>query len=444
MAERRRAAQQKAVRKKKTRIVIDNTRKSLQKKATETLVLLPDSEAAQEIHLKRMTRNRSSRSRIARRIAQQHHPSRNWNNLPASKPSSLSFQPYLQYIAPEKTIKVCHAIESLGLGGAQTMMLELVNGLNSYYGEHIENYVVCVNRKLQKSNKLYESYGINPDCVTYDKFKKYVDSRDINIVVHHRISNSKCLKNFLSKDIKYILINHTWHALRNMPTFLECDYYVSVCKFLDRAVAWLDFIHPSRKLVVLNGIEDKYLEDIEPAKLKPGFKTGRCHRMVGSKFRLDSLSWMQTKVKRSIPDFTHHLIGTHKQAKIFSKKYNWFTYHGTILDRKEKMSILKALDVYFYETFQDEGASVAILEALACGVPVITKGLGGCPELVINGRNGMIVKDRQQYLIRLQQLAGDEAFRADLSQKTRDDFIKRLHVKHTACKYMQIFDDLIS
>lgn len=371
---------------------------------------------------------------------------------PPKYPSSSEFDfagflTFSDYEYKSRTVNVLHIIESVGLGGAQTMMLELVNGLNSYYGDHINNVVVHIaKRAAEKKNPtqlLFKSYGVIPQPVAQSNLKKLCVENSIDVVVHHRIANSVCMKCFLPENVKYILLNHTWNLLAKISGFRQCDLYLSVCSFLDNKTKWPSFIHDSRKIVILNGVENKYLEDIRPADLDGKFKTGRCHRMVAGKFAVDSLHWMHNKVSSVIPGFKHYLMGTSAAAKATASSKKSIHYFGSVLKRKKKMSIIKALDVYFYETFQNEGASVAILESLACGVPVICKPLGGNSELVRNGLNGYLVADRSDFLLRMKSLADNRALLDKLKEQTAKDFEDRLHVKHTACKYMQLFERLI-
>jgi len=60
--------------------------------------------------------------------------------------------------------------------------------------------------------------------------------------------------------------------------------------------------------------------------------------------------------------------------------------------------------------------------------------------LVLNGTNGFLCKDRTLFEIRLKQLASGKF--PDLRDKTLIDFEERLHVRHTACKYVQLFEKL--
>lgn len=394
------------------------------------------------------TSNRLAGRRAARRRLKEERNSKPRFFLPSTPiamPDFLNFHEYRYQSAP---INVLHVIESVGMGGAQTMMMELVNGLNSYYGSYINNKVVNLvsrvkNEKLS-NGKLYKSYGVVPDQVNHSMLKRVCEKHNTDIVLQHRIAHSKCIRNHLPANTKYILLNHTWNFLHHISNFQSCDLYVSVCNFLDKKTAWPEFVHPSRHLVILNGVENKYLEDIPSEVLSGTFKTGRCHRLIPSKFAVDSVYWMGKKVSRMIPGFKHYLIGSNSSAKSASLTNKNVEYLGTILDRQKKMAIIKSFDVYFYETFQHEGASVAILESLACGVPVICKPFGGNAELVRNNVNGFIAGDRSDFLVRMKWLAEDSVALEDLKHRTRLDFENRLNVKHAACKYMQVFDQVVN
>ena len=262
-------------------------------------------------------------------------------------------------------------------------------------------------------------------------------------MVQHRISTAIDLRNAIPSDMKYILINHTVHQMEKMRLFPSCDFYVSVCKFLHKRTDWPKHIHDSRKVVILNGVENDYIEDIEPAELEGNFKTGRCHRMVPSKFRADSLRYLHNRLAKEIRGLRHFMMGHSQQAKSIADRFSTIVYFGSINKRSKKMSIIKALDVYHYETYADEGASMAILESLAVGVPVICKTYGGCKELIINGVNGYLVTDRSGFHVRLKDLDSNPKKLKQLKESTKFDFEKRLHIRHTVCRYMQLFEHVI-
>lgn len=362
--------------------------------------------------------------------------------LPAAEPLEIEFLPFSAFTSI-RAITVCHVIESVGLGGAQIMSMELINGLRKYYPD-MKNYYVYVGNSPKSDRKLFLAYDNVPINMHYSDLREFCESHSVDIVVQHRISNSLCLKKCIPRGVKYILINHTWNMLSKLSAFRFCDVYVSVCTFLKQSAKLDPSIHSSRSLSILNGIESDFIEDLPKVDLGTGFNTGRCHRLTEGKFKADSLRWMATKVRKSVVDFKHHLIGASAEAKILCKKSDCLSYLGPIVDRNKKMSIIKSLDLYFYETFQHEGASIALLESLACGVPVVCKALGGCPEIVINNVNGFIVQDRSDYMLRMKHLSDDRKLLERLHYSAIADFDTRLHVRHASTKYAQLFEKILT
>ena len=63
-----------------------------------------------------------------------------------------------------------------------------------------------------------------------------------------------------------------------------------------------------------------------------------------------------------------------------------------VVTGEEKAKLFKDADLFAYPTyFHPEGQPVAILEAMASGLPVITTHRGSIKEMITDGRNGFIV-----------------------------------------------------
>jgi glycosyltransferase involved in cell wall biosynthesis len=62
-------------------------------------------------------------------------------------------------------------------------------------------------------------------------------------------------------------------------------------------------------------------------------------------------------------------------------------------DPKSVADYLNASDVFVMGSLR-EGWSVAMLEALACGLPIVTTNVSGAEELIVAGKNGFIVNER--------------------------------------------------
>jgi glycosyltransferase involved in cell wall biosynthesis len=62
-------------------------------------------------------------------------------------------------------------------------------------------------------------------------------------------------------------------------------------------------------------------------------------------------------------------------------------------NREEIRTWLRATDCLLLPTYT-EAAPAAVMEAFACGIPAITSDAGGCPEIVEDGKNGLMVPVR--------------------------------------------------
>jgi glycosyltransferase involved in cell wall biosynthesis len=88
--------------------------------------------------------------------------------------------------------------------------------------------------------------------------------------------------------------------------------------------------------------------------------------------------------------------------------------------RDDVEQILPALDLFLLSSAY-EGLPNVILEAMACGVPVVAPDVGGCRELVRHGRSGFLAARgaRDELLQASRSLLADSALRARLGDEAR-------------------------
>ena len=324
---------------------------------------------------------------------------------------------------------VCHIIDNMGVGGAQTMMSELVNGFFKYRPD-ITTRVVVLNKE-----GVVNPYSLSLDFCNRDNLARFLEDNQIGIVVQHRTNDSSCIKKWLPSSVKYVLVNHTWNNIDRMARFKRCDHYISVCKFLDDHTEWK--VNASQRSMVLNGLENENIGTILPAKLDGKLKIGRCHRLLGNKFSVESLKWVGYYMPK---DLVYYIVGENDEAKQLAKRYPNIRYLGPITDYEKKISIIKGFDIYFYETFGNEGASMAVLESLACGVPVLCSPFGGNGELITHNVNGLLLKTKQEYQEMLRYMYNLPALVQAFKDRSKEDFASRLHIKHVVEKYADIFE----
>jgi len=110
-------------------------------------------------------------------------------------------------------------------------------------------------------------------------------------------------------------------------------------------------------------------------------------------------------------------------------------------------SFLNSLDVFanlsFYESF-----GVAILEASACGLPVIASHVGGIPEVLLEAKTGFLVEphDIQTVAVRFLELKNNPELRRQLGKTGREfvtsNYEQEMCVQICAKNYLKIIGSL--
>ena len=88
---------------------------------------------------------------------------------------------------------------------------------------------------------------------------------------------------------------------------------------------------------------------------------------------------------------------------------------------KEVVELMKACEVFLYASIGGEGIPRAILEAMACGKPVVATRVAGTPEAVRDGETGFLVEvgDYEAMARRAVEILRDDELRARLGRNAR-------------------------
>ncbi len=88
-----------------------------------------------------------------------------------------------------------------------------------------------------------------------------------------------------------------------------------------------------------------------------------------------------------------------------------------------------------------EGIPNVLKEAMACGLPVVASSVGGIPELVNDGRTGILVPPRNAAALAdaLQRLSEDEAMRSQMGRAGRERVVRDFNLKTSTTKRANLF-----
>ena len=91
--------------------------------------------------------------------------------------------------------------------------------------------------------------------------------------------------------------------------------------------------------------------------------------------------------------------------------------------RKDVPKLMKISDVAVSSSLR-EGLPINVLEAFACGLPVVALNCRGMSDLIENGRNGFIIDNRNEFVQKIQRLINNNDTFIKLSNKNNHYLIK--------------------
>lgn len=281
------------------------------------------------------------------------------------------------------------------------------------------NYDICVERSPLKFNNIKAIYDL----------KKIINNEKFNLIHCHtpmgsvvtRLAARKARQRY---GTKVIYTAHGFHFYKGAPIknwllFYPVEWYLS--KFTDTLITinLEDYLFAKKhfnnrckkiKYVPGVGIDIKKFEvnllEKEKTMLKRsfGFKKGdyiltciaRLDKNKNQGFLIDCMRKL-TKIDQTIKLL---LVGPDEfngEYQLKTKKYDLNNNIYFAGKRSDIPQILKITDIVVSAS-KREGLPVNIMEALASNVPVVALNCRGMNDLIINGQNGFIVTNMEEYV----------------------------------------------
>ena len=118
-------------------------------------------------------------------------------------------------------------------------------------------------------------------------------------------------------------------------------------------------------------------------------------------------------------------------------KSHWVEFIGEISE-KEKNEFLGNAYALLFPIDWPEPFGLVMIEALACGTPVVAWRCGSVPEIIEDGKTGFIVESIEQAVIALDKVK-------NLDRKScRESFEKRFTAKRMAEEYVRVYQKITS
>jgi glycosyltransferase involved in cell wall biosynthesis len=204
----------------------------------------------------------------------------------------------------------------------------------------------------------------------------------------------------------------------------------SRAELLRRNVPWpveVNYNGVDERLFYPEWFDDRGAEHSRPFRV--GF-TGRLSAAKG----LDTLAAVARELGA---DFEFHVAGPVEGGYVLPRAANIFYYPAMGPSRIAKF--LRGLDCFYFPTLR-ESFGISAVEAMATGLPVIASEVGGLPEVIQSGVNGILVPvmDQEKTVAHLRQLRDREGMRRALGLAARATVLDRFTTAHTARRLLEI------
>uniref|UniRef100_B8DK34 Glycosyl transferase group 1 n=1 Tax=Nitratidesulfovibrio vulgaris (strain DSM 19637 / Miyazaki F) TaxID=883 RepID=B8DK34_NITV9 len=191
-------------------------------------------------------------------------------------------------------------------------------------------------------------------------------------------------------------------------------------------------VAPHRLRVIRNGVDTvrfspagpgKQVAELPPGWAQGGLVYGNVARFCDAKDHPGLLQAFAA-VRATHPDARLLLVGDGERRDEAERLCRELGLEGAVHfsgTRRDIPELLRAMDVFVLSS-RYEGMPVAVLEAMACGIPVVTTEVGGIGELVTDGETARVVPphDVQALAAAMRWMADNPAHRQAMREKAME------------------------
>jgi sugar transferase (PEP-CTERM/EpsH1 system associated) len=360
--------------------------------------------------------------------------------------------------------KVLHLIQGLDVGGLEFMVAALVNRLDR---KEFLPSVCCFDNLGKLQDSLHNDTRVTlltrkPGIDIFYPFKlASLLNRDHIDILHLHNSTAFFYGVLAGKIAGTRRIIYTEHA-RDIPPNIKVrimdkilshmtDRIVVVAEFLKKNLVTKEWMDPSKISTIYNGIDgDEFTREFDHEQIIKELDIPLASKIIGIVARLDAIKnhrcliRAMKKVSAHFPDAVLLVIG---DGPLRSELEELVSNEG-LLDiikflgtRNDIPRLLSVIDIFVLCSLS-EGLPLTILEAMAAGKSIIATNVGGIPEVIQNGTDGIIIPsdDSDALADAISELLRDNKKRHDMGVKARMKFEERFTIQAMVQSYEELYE----
>jgi glycosyltransferase involved in cell wall biosynthesis len=362
------------------------------------------------------------------------------------------------------SLSIAHVLSSFGMGGQERVALDLARRQQGD-GHQVtavalaalpEGPLASEFRDTGVETHSFAKWGPTLDPTLAWRVARHLKERGVDVV--HTHNPHALVYGSLAASMAGAACVHSKHGVNpdnNRRLWLRraassiVDAYVAVTPSLARVAVAQNECDPTLLHVVPNGIDtDRFTLDL------------RARRRIRAELDIPDDAWVVGTVGRLAPEKNQSLL-IHAMAPMLDpqrhlmivgdgpdrgdlERHARTTMHPELIHftgaRNDVSAMMSAFDV-FALTSNSEGLPLALLEAMAVGLPVLSTAVGGIPDLVEHGVTGFLVPpgDRIALVTQLVQLASRPQVALDVASAARRRVLARHSTEQMAKDYEELY-----
>lgn len=259
--------------------------------------------------------------------------------------------------------------------------------------------------------------------------------------------------NFWSLEFSEKLTYLTLPFLRLAETiyFSKERHYITVSRWMkEQIVKQYPKIDSSSISVIHNSVDTNLFspsKGVDPPQRDIVLFTGRLIAAKGIGYLVEAIP----EILREFPDVLFIFIGAGdsspylRQLKEMGVSERNFKFLGYLKEASDLVNYYRSSSVYVAPTLY-ENLPIRILEAMACGVPVVASNVCAIPEEIDHGVNGILIEPRSvdELAEAICRLLGDSNLRKKMGDSARKTVLNRFDWDMNVVRTVEVYQQILN
>lgn len=372
----------------------------------------------------------------------------------------------------EEKINILHIYQNSKIGGIQQQILSIVRG---YDREKFKPAVCCFGPRMELGKEI-EKAGIDFVALNRKRYNKFsvgiifdlyrlMKERNIHVLRTHKYRANLYGRiagklagvpviiasehNIYRDEKEKRFIRRVTNKILSMVT----DKMVTVSDAVKKDILRYDRVSPSKIMVLYNGVDtERFKPGMNFSDARKQFAISKDDVVIGFVGRLvnsKGLNYLIEAVALLKNNYNVKLliVGDGSLMEELTKMAKNKGLEESVIFtglRRDITDILSSIDIFVLPSIK-EGFPNSLLEAMAMGKPVVATAVGGIPEVIGHGTNGLLVKpaDVEGLQTAIKLLIDDRLMAKNIGLAARDFIEKNYSITATVRKWETLYRQVL-